>query len=97
MTDHYPQQQPAYVVTAKSRFVAAALAFFLGTLGVHNFYLGYNGRGLIQLILGLIGYATAWIIIGFVLLVPLGLWVLVEFFMLLFGKNQRSKNGVPLT
>lgn len=97
MSEQYPvQQQPAYVVPAKSKFVAALLAFFLGTLGIHNFYLGFNGRGIIQLILGVIGYATSWILIGFVFLVPLGLWVIVELVLILFGKDRRSANGVPL-
>ena len=29
----------------KSKMVAALLAFFLGALGVHQFYLGHGGRG----------------------------------------------------
>ena len=36
---------------AKSKGVAAALAFFLGGLGVHKFYLGYAGVGVLYLVL----------------------------------------------
>ena len=37
--------------TDRSRIVAALLAFFLGTLGVHRFYLGRTGSGIAMLIL----------------------------------------------
>ena len=47
----------------KSKMVAALLAFFLGALGVHQFYLGHGGRGVAMLLLtisfvGLIRYLT---------------------------------------
>jgi len=35
----------------KSRVAAAVLAWFLGVLGVHNFYLGRVGMGVLELIL----------------------------------------------
>jgi TM2 domain-containing membrane protein YozV len=34
----------------KNRFVAALLAFFLGSFGIHKFYLGQNGWGLAYLL-----------------------------------------------
>lgn len=34
----------------KSKYTAAILAFFLGGLGVHKFYLGQTGLGIIYLI-----------------------------------------------
>lgn len=37
--------------------IAALLCFFLGTLGIHWFYLGEKGKGLIRLGLFLGGYA----------------------------------------
>ena len=37
----------------KSKIAAGLLGIFLGGLGLHRFYLGYIGIGLIQLILGL--------------------------------------------
>ena len=36
----------------KNRIVAAVLAFFLGSFGVHKFYLGKSGSGLIMLLMG---------------------------------------------
>lgn len=33
---------------AKSKLVAGLLAIFLGTFGVHNFYLGYTGKAVTQ-------------------------------------------------
>ena len=44
----------------KSRIVAALLALFLGTLGIHKFYLGYNKAGVIMLVISLGG----WILFG---------------------------------
>ena len=39
--------------TSRNKIVAALLAFFLGTLGVHRFYLGRNGSGIAMLVLSL--------------------------------------------
>jgi TM2 domain-containing membrane protein YozV len=41
----------------KSKVVAALLAFFLGTLGVHDFYLGNKKAGFIKAGLSLVGLA----------------------------------------
>jgi TM2 domain-containing membrane protein YozV len=40
----------------KSKIAAALLAFFLGTLGIHKFYLGYNKEGVIMLLCGTVGW-----------------------------------------
>ena len=40
---------------AKSKLVAGLLAIFLGTFGVHNFYLGYTGKAVTQLVLSIVG------------------------------------------
>lgn len=39
----------------KSKVVAGLLAIFLGTLGVHKFYLGYTQAGIIMLLVSLLG------------------------------------------
>lgn len=36
----------------KSQIIAAVLCFFLGALGIHRFYLGYTGIGVLMLLTG---------------------------------------------
>ncbi len=52
--------------TGKSQLVAALLAFFLGTLGIHNFYLGYKKKGMTQLLISIVGYGMG--IVGSILI-----------------------------
>ena len=52
---YYGGAAPAY---AKSKIVAGLLAIFLGWLGIHKFYLGYTGPGIILLLCGTIGWIT---------------------------------------
>lgn len=40
----------------KNKIVAALLAFFIGGLGVHKFYLGKNQAGIIMLLMGTVGW-----------------------------------------
>lgn len=46
---------------SKSKLAAALLAIFLGSLGIHKFYLGYTTAGVIMLLVSLLG---ALIVIG---------------------------------
>ncbi|HEX8903332.1 MAG TPA: TM2 domain-containing protein [Longimicrobiaceae bacterium] len=48
-----PPQPYAYVPVAprKDKTVAAVLAFFLGGVGIHKFYLGKVGQGILYLLL----------------------------------------------
>ncbi len=91
----YPAQ---VIVRPKSKAVAAVLAFFLGGTGIHNFYLGNVGRGIIQLLMLLVGSLLAIFGIGFLLLVPLSIWVIIEFIMILVGSGSygRDSHGLPL-
>lgn len=88
---HQPVQQKSWVA-------ALLLAFFLGTLGVHNFYLGNTSRGVAQLALTVIGWVTSIILIGFVFLAVVGIWAFVEFVLILLrsGAMATDSNGVPL-
>src|SRR5262245_33723833 len=52
------------VKSAKNRGVYIILGLFLGCLGIHNFYAGYNGRGATQLLISLV---LGWIIIGLII------------------------------
>lgn len=49
-------QQPQYAAPAsKDRIVAGLLGIFLGSLGIHKFYLGYTKAGVIMLLITLVG------------------------------------------
>ena len=48
----------------KSQVLAAVLAFFLGGLGIHRFYLGYTWQGVVQLLTG--GGFFIWALIDFI-------------------------------
>ena len=67
------------IVSPKSRAASGVLCFFLGCLGIHNFYLGRTGRGVCQLILFLVGLVTA------IPLIVVCIWVLIEWIMILAG------------
>lgn len=49
------QSSSAAVSGEKSKIAAGLLAIFLGTLGVHKFYLGYTKEGLIMLLITILG------------------------------------------
>ncbi len=67
----------------KSRLVYILLALFLGCLGVHNFYAGYTGKGVAQLLLTLlsVGFLSFFVFI----------WVIVEICTV-----TKDANGVPM-
>lgn len=68
----------------KSKLVAVLLAFFLGSIGIHDFYLGYTKYGIIKIIL------TVCTGIGG------GIWALVDFIRLLTGSLNTDANGIEL-
>jgi len=41
---------------AKSKTVAGVLGILLGSLGVHNFYLGFTGKGIAQLLITVLSF-----------------------------------------
>ena len=81
---------PSATAEGKSKMAAGLLGIFLGTLGIHNFYLGYTGKAIVQLLLGTVG---AFIIIGPVIS---GIWGFVEGILILTGKISVDGKGVPL-
>lgn len=76
----------------KSKLIAGLLGIFLGALGVHNFYLGFNQKGITQLLICLLGS----IVCGLGPIVA-GIWGLVEGIQILTGSKNVDANGNPLT
>ncbi|MFD1362731.1 TM2 domain-containing protein [Lentibacillus salinarum] len=67
---------------AKNIALCYILWFFLGQLGIHRFYTGRVGSGITQLLLGLIGWATSWLLVGYLLLIPLWIWLFIDIFLI---------------
>ncbi len=101
-TPPQPQMQygmvPQMQTPPKSWIAAILLAFFLGTLGLHSFYMGYTTRGAIQLGLTVFGWLTSIILIGIIPLAIVGVWVFVDFIRIILrsGTMGVDSNGVPL-
>ncbi len=76
------------VVTAadgeKSKLVAVLLALFLGSIGIHDFYLGYTKYGIIKIVL------TVCTGVGG------SIWALVDLIRLLTGSLHTDANGNEL-
>jgi TM2 domain-containing membrane protein YozV len=49
--------------SSKNKVAAGLLAIFLGSLGIHKFYLGFTGPGLVYLLINTIGFAITWILL----------------------------------
>lgn len=100
---HHPApQQHQGPVQQKSWLTALLLCLFLGYFGIHNFYTGRAGRGIAQLIMEVVGAFFIFTILGFgigvALWIAVGIWVLVEFIMIISGSGgyDRDAHGVPL-
>lgn len=64
--------QVAIATGAKSRVGYVLFGIFLGCLGIHNFYAGYTGRGIAQLLITLVAW---WLVIP---LFMVWIWAIVE-------------------
>jgi TM2 domain-containing membrane protein YozV len=71
-----------YDAAKKSAGIAYVLWFFLGSLGAHRFYLGQSGSGAAMAIIFVISLFTTFIMIGFVGLAAIGIWWLVDAFLI---------------
>lgn len=81
----------------KSKIAAGLLGIFLGSFGVHNFYLGYTAKAVTQLVLTLVGYVLCCVVVGVFLVMGVGIWGLVEGIMILTGKISTDAQGNPLS
>ena len=72
----------------KSKIAAGLLGILLGAFGVHNFYLGYTGKAVAQLLITILSCGTLSIISG--------IWGLIEGIMILTGSTTTDANGNTL-
>lgn len=70
-----------YVAGRKSKMVAGLLGIFLGAWGIHNFYLGYSGKGILQIALTILTCGIA------------GIWGFVEGILILCGNINTDADG----
>ncbi len=68
-------------VGAKSKLVAGLLGIFLGGWGVHNFYLGFTKKAVIQIIVSVVTCGIG------------GIWGFIEGIMILCGKQTLDAQG----
>lgn len=80
----------------KSKILAGLLALFFGCFGVHNFYLGYTGKAVTQLVLTIVGFLLCCIVIGVFLVLGIYIWSFIEGIMILCGKINCDAQGNPL-
>lgn len=73
---------------AKSKIAAGLLAILIGVFGVHNFYLGYTGKAVAQLLITILSFG----ILSWVSLI----WSVIEGVQILTGTIAVDANGVPL-
>ena len=72
----------------KSKLVAGLLGILLGGLGIHNFYLGYTGKAVAQLLITLLTCGMGATVTA--------IWGLIEGVMILCGSINKDAKGVPL-
>ena len=87
-----PYGQPGTVVPPgyqpRNRIAAGLLAILVGCLGVHNFYLGFTGRALAQLLMTILSCG--------ILAVVSQIWAIVEGIQILTGHMVCDARGVPM-
>ena len=76
----------AYVADQKSKVAAGLLGIFLGCFGAHNFYLGYTGKAVAQLLITLLS-------LGFLAVIP-AIWALIEGILILSAQPGARPWGV---
>jgi len=69
-------QQAAVEYSEKSRVTAGILGILLGGLGIHRFYLGSIGIGIVQIVVSVItlGFGSIWGLIEGIIIIAGGSW-----------------------
>jgi TM2 domain-containing membrane protein YozV len=83
-----PPASPVPMGDQKSKVAAGVLGILLGCLGIHNFYLGYTTKGIIQVAITVLTLGAGAFISG--------IWGLVEGIMILTGSIATDAAGRPL-
>ena len=73
-------------VRPKSKLIAGLLAVLLGSIGAHDFYLGYTKKGIAHLLMYV--FFLGWFS---------QVWALVEALYIFTGKISTDADGKPLT
>lgn len=81
-------QNNNYQADLKSKMLAGLLGIFLGAFGVHNFYLGYTGKAVAQLLITVLSC--------FFLSPVSAVWGLIEGIMILAGNINTDATGKAL-
>ena len=86
---HFVNQAPKYDPSIqKSKLAAGILGILVGAFGVHNFYLGFTGKAVAQLLISVltcgVGAAVS------------GVWGLIEGILILTGSIDKDAKGIPL-
>lgn len=78
----------------KSKITAGLFGIFFGAFGVHNFYLGYQTKAIIQMVCSILAIIFM-CFGGFTLFVLLGIhiWGLIEGIMILAGAINKDGKG----
>ena len=93
---------PGAYYDQKSKLAAGLLGIFLGSLGVHNFYLGHTGKAVGQLVGTIVGYVLLIVVIGIFIIAGISIWALIEGILILSAQPGSypwgvDARGVPLT
>ncbi len=70
---------------SRSKMVAGLLGLFLGSLGVHRFYLGYIGIGILQIVVTIVTCGIG------------SLWGFIEGILILVGNFDKDFDGNNLS
>ncbi len=80
--------KPVIAGEQKSKLAAGLLGIFLGYLGVHNFYLGYTGKAVAQLLITILTCGAGAMVTS--------IWGLIEGILILTGSIDKDANNIPL-